>query len=348
VSTVDPDQPWRGMLNQVLYGLAYVAEPDDATAQVFAQRMIERRIFPSGPQEYLDGLDQAVRAPDLLAGTISTGRHDETTVRSFCERIVHHLRAAQATTYASGWPPERFTVLSARDWPWATARATVVITAGMHEVAARTWAIFEFHHSLDGTTPVLVLRLRTGEVIALVGSPGPTLTDRRMTTLKVLDGSPSSAVDSFLDLTGFPAESLVLPDTIPPATDSAAARRGELEMFRVFVANGRLYRADNGTAFDTTLGTTLRPGPNRAIFAMDSQGNLYASLVEIIARFHHSSLLAGRPAAGAGEIVAEAGRLLEISGRSPTYSLTDTELDQVLAVLAADGLPTGDVVVHRG
>lgn len=57
----------------------------------------------------------ATGGPRLLDAT--TPGPDEATVREFCGRIVQHLEAARATTYASGWPPERFTVLPARDWP---------------------------------------------------------------------------------------------------------------------------------------------------------------------------------------------------------------------------------------
>lgn len=219
-------------------------------------------------------------------------------------------------------------------------------------MSARTWNIVEFKHSAAGMVPVLVLRLRTGEVVALVVSSGPSPADRRTTMLKVLDGDPSAAVASFRELTGFPAESIVPPDAIAQtaaATDERTATPGgEVEQFRVFIARGRLFRVDTGTAFDTALGTTLRPGPNRAIYVMDSQANLYASLVESIAGFHHSSLLAGRPVAGAGEIVAQAGRLVEISGRSATYPVDDAGLDRVVAALAADGLATDGTVVRRG
>lgn len=346
--TTVAEQTWRGLVNQVRYALAYVRQPDEATAQVFAQRMIERRVFPSGPQAYLDGLAQAAQAPQLIEAP-TPGGPDEATLRAFCGQIVAHLRHARATTYADGWPPERFTQLPARDWPWASAPVTAVVAAGLHEVSARTWRIFEFSHSPEGTTAVLVLRLRTGEVVALVVPPGPSLADRRRTMLKVLDGDPATAVASFAELTGFPADSIVPPDAVTPNPPRPAAPlRGELEAFRLFIAQGRLFRVDTGTPFDTRLGTTLRPGPERAIYVMDSQANVYASLVETIGEFHHSSLLAGRPAAGAGEMVVHDGRLVEISGRSATYPMSHASLDVVLSALAADGLVTSDVVVHRG
>ncbi len=337
-----PAEGWRPILNQVIYGLRYVRRPDDAAAQVFAARMVQRRVFPNGPEDYHLALTQAVRVDRLFGPESLPSEHDEPAVRDFCARVVHHLEAARP------WPPARFVKLPLDDWPWAQAPMTAVVAMGMHGASSRTWQIFDFVHRSDGMVPALVLRQRSGEVLALVVSTGPSPDDWRTTAVKVLDGDPSAAIASFLELTRLSADSLVAP--AGPSTTPRPGRRalGEQEMFRVVAADGRLWRADNGIAFDTRGGTTLRPGPSRAIYVMDGQGNLYASLVETIGEFHHSSLLAGRPPSGAGEIVARDGALVEISGRSPTYPVGDAELDEVLAELARDGVPTAEVVVHRG
>ncbi|HEY7222056.1 MAG TPA: hypothetical protein VH561_00305 [Micromonosporaceae bacterium] len=335
------DPAWRAVLNQLIYGLTYVRELDDAVAQVFARRMIERRIFGAGAESYHRALEQAAREPALFGPAALPTDHDEQDVRRFCARVVHYLDVGQP------WPDQRFVRLPITAWPWEQAPVTAVIRTGMHGVSAAVWHVFEFVHRVHGVMPVLVLRQRSGDVLALVvrtGSPA----QRRTTELKVLQGDPGPAIESFVDLTGLPADAVDRSPAEPAAREGepSPAVTNERELFRVFVADGRLWRADTGTPYDTTRGATLRPGPPRAIFVMDRQANIFASLVETIGEFHHTSLASGGPVAAAGELVVRRGTLVEISGRCPTYPVSDAEVQIALSSLREQGLPTAGVTVH--
>ena len=113
----------------------------------------------------------------------------------------------------------------------------------------------------------------------------------------------------------------------------------ELEPYRVFVRDGRLYSARDGGLFDTSGASSVHAGGGgRAIFVLDEQGNLYASNRQKIGEFHHSSFLAGRPVAGAGELIVQDGRLIEISDRSGHYRPEPNFRKQVLAQLKAQGV----------
>jgi hypothetical protein len=97
----------------------------------------------------------------------------------------------------------------------------------------------------------------------------------------------------------------------PPANE---ARRAELLLT---VKDGKLYNAE-GKLFDTSEVSTLWSGPNRAIYVMDQNGNFYAS-EQIGGKIHHSSILAGKPVAGAGEIQVSKGELQYINRGSRHY-----------------------------
>jgi hypothetical protein len=49
-------------------------------------------------------------------------------------------------------------------------------------------------------TPVLLLRLRTGEAVALIGSYDPDVRLRRTVTMHLLDGDATAAIESFREL----------------------------------------------------------------------------------------------------------------------------------------------------
>jgi uncharacterized Zn-binding protein involved in type VI secretion len=110
------------------------------------------------------------------------------------------------------------------------------------------------------------------------------------------------------------------------------------------VKEGKLYDAE-GNLFDTTEASTIWSGPNRAIYVMDEDGNFYASLRQERGIFHHSSILAGKPVAGAGEIEVNKGVLQYINRGSGHYEPTPEMLQQTVDELRVNGLRFGDWVI---
>ncbi|MFI6302501.1 toxin glutamine deamidase domain-containing protein [Amycolatopsis thailandensis] len=112
------------------------------------------------------------------------------------------------------------------------------------------------------------------------------------------------------------------------------------EEHRVFVRDGKLYWAHDGSPLDTSSVT----GPfGKAIFAMDPHGNLYVSLTWISGRLHHSSFLAGQPAAVAGHIEAVNGRLIKLTRESGHYQPEKEQLATGLDILAEQGVDVSRV-----
>jgi hypothetical protein len=114
------------------------------------------------------------------------------------------------------------------------------------------------------------------------------------------------------------------------------------EAHRLFVdGEGNLRRAGDGGLFDTGAGKTHWSGGGRAIFVMDEHGNLYATLDQEVGHTHHSSLLAGDPVVGAGEIEVRYGKLVAMTDQSGHYRPTAEMNDQVLQSLRYQGLQPG-------
>ena len=92
----------------------------------------------------------------------------------------------------------------------------------------------------------------------------------------------------------------------------------EREAYRLHIVNGLIYDSQ-GNLFDTADASSLHTDRPRAIFVMDDDGNFYASKSHSAGEFHHSSLIAGRPVAAAGEMEVQEGRLVALSDRSGHY-----------------------------
>lgn len=115
----------------------------------------------------------------------------------------------------------------------------------------------------------------------------------------------------------------------------------EREAFRLTIRGGKLYDAA-GKLFDTTATRTARSG-QAAIVVMDGEGNIFASLVQRVGEFHHSSLLGGKPAAFAGEIVVENGVLKAVNNMSGHYRPPARFLQQFMRFLQAEGVDVSGV-----
>ena len=125
------------------------------------------------------------------------------------------------------------------------------------------------------------------------------------------------------------------PDTVHYMTPE------EREGYRVFVdADGSLRSAQDGSLYDTSAATGSWSTGGRAIFVMDGSGNLYATLERRVGHTHHSSLLAGQPVVGAGEIEVSNGTLVAMTDQSGHYQPMTTMNDRVLQSLRDQGVVT--------
>lgn len=111
-------------------------------------------------------------------------------------------------------------------------------------------------------------------------------------------------------------------------------------------ADGKLYDAA-GKLFDTTK-MSAHNAPGRVIFVMDQHGNMYTSLGHEArpTQFHHSSLLAGRDVAMAGEIQVKNGQLTYMTNQSGHYQPPNNLLTQAETHLKAQGLDFSKATVE--
>ncbi|MFC9440040.1 hypothetical protein, partial [Nocardia sp. NPDC057030] len=122
----------------------------------------------------------------------------------------------------------------------------------------------------------------------------------------------------------------------------------ELENHRLFVHEGRLFRAADGRLFDTAQIASAREGGDaRAIFVMDEFGNLYAGDQEL-GSLHHSSFLGGRTVTAAGELEVRDGRLVVLSDRSGHYLPRGELNDFAVDLLRRQGLSLDDNFTRLG
>jgi hypothetical protein len=117
--------------------------------------------------------------------------------------------------------------------------------------------------------------------------------------------------------------------------------------YQVQIKDGKLFDAE-GNLFDTSKAHSAFGGSGNAIFVMDESGNIYASTVHSIGKFHHSSFLSGQPVASAGEISVAQGVVKEITRRSGHYQPTAEQLNQFLERLDKGGIDLSNASIGAG
>jgi hypothetical protein len=112
----------------------------------------------------------------------------------------------------------------------------------------------------------------------------------------------------------------------------------EADLKKYVVHSGStLTYGDPPQPFDTGPMTSKASGPGFAIFVMDADGNIYAGQHRV-GLFHHSSFLAGRDVAAAGELKVAAGKLEVMSSKSGHYTPDADQTWQAVKQMAALGV----------
>lgn len=109
----------------------------------------------------------------------------------------------------------------------------------------------------------------------------------------------------------------------------------QLQPLKLTVKNNKLYNS-SGNLFDTRGADPSHSGP-KAIFVMDTAGNIYGSNAHVVFLFHHSTFLAGRPVAAAGELSVTDGVINNMTSCSGHYRPAKSVTQQAIESLGRQG-----------
>jgi hypothetical protein len=191
---------WRGGINQILYTLMFVRRLDNEAVDNVARAIVERGVLSEGPAAYYDSIAAALKTTEQLTGDIETP-HDDVSFRDFLHRLLTRLDALRP------WPEPTFTKLPIAEWDtFAHGRAIARLENTTMNVQDRLRERFEKLPVGEGNLVGLILQLKSGQAVALMGSYEP---GNRVTLLQRDDSAdPEATIDAFVEATGFPREKI--------------------------------------------------------------------------------------------------------------------------------------------
>ncbi|MFD0520763.1 hypothetical protein [Paractinoplanes durhamensis] len=184
-------------MNQLLYPIDGAPDLSDATAARLVDNMIDGQVYSTVVADFAAAIDQVLRDGALHPQTAAiSGRYSEAELLEFLRRVAQRLAERKP------WPPPLFTKLDVAEWP-SFGDATVLgrIDRPMHAVKGAIKHQFDAVPAGDGKLPVLILQLRTGEAVAVMGSVDP-----RATSFVLLyrgQDDPAEVLAHFRELTRF-------------------------------------------------------------------------------------------------------------------------------------------------
>ena len=116
--------------------------------------------------------------------------------------------------------------------------------------------------------------------------------------------------------------------------------------YELVIIDGKFY-TKSGKLFDTALGGIDRFRiTGKAIFVMNKEGRIFATLDYPIGTFHHSSFFAGAEVAAAGEITVIKGVIKFVSKQSGHYQPSTKYMKQFMQVLKENGIDTKIILTN--
>jgi hypothetical protein len=201
---VDSDEAY-GLINQISYRLQFVPDlSDEAVLRRAADDLINQISFLQPVEEFYEAVVFTVHKGHLspMALEIAGERHSEAELLAFLARLAQHLDERRP------WPRPAFLKLDVEQWStFADAKPIARINRPMHQINGILNNSFDTVPIGAETLPVMILELRSGEVVALMGSVNP-----RSTVFALMQrdpGDPAEVIAHFCELTGFSPEEVV-------------------------------------------------------------------------------------------------------------------------------------------
>lgn len=187
-----PASPWRGYINQIMYGTDLRSRVDDSLVTRLADELIRQRYFTHPVEDYYQAAVAGLQSGESL--TLHENQ-DQEAARDLLTRLVHTLDKRKP------WPEPSFTSLEADEWSRLREAPTIGrIPLIERDAQEKLHRIFS---ELPGNPEerVLILRMKTGQEVGLrstsFSKPG----------IEVLTHSdPQSTLAAFQELTGVEVE----------------------------------------------------------------------------------------------------------------------------------------------
>ncbi|MFF0637974.1 hypothetical protein ACFYTS_36400 [Nocardia sp. NPDC004151] len=356
-------EPWRAVATAILYKSQFAPALNDAEAHRTAEWLVRKPLWDLTVEEQhralLDALDS--RAP---LDTVVQAPFSEAEKRSFFIRIVAELDTMRP------WPDRPYHEIPLEQWTdFVDLTPLARISLAWTDLQPLLGKMFRKPPGYN--RELLLLRLNSGAEVAFISPGWPPEPATALVSRTPNADAPAIIRELLTSAPINPAEVTLLPTLPPPpapyettplrpefagehlpgntrwnGTHVHYLTPTERAPYKLAIANGLLYNSQ-GTPFDTTTANTLwTPRGGRAIFVMDTTGDIYSSPRHILGQFHHSSFLSGAPVSAAGELAAKDGHLHLISDHSTHYRPPRRITRQLLDNLRRHGIQIADKQVE--
>jgi hypothetical protein len=191
-------QDWRDAINEILVGLTYTEEITDETVRWNADSAVHYTTLTFGPGAYYQAITEALASGESLDGLGQLPQFDQAQIAGFLRALADRLDALRP------WPEPQFRQLEVDTW---TAHRHAVpiarLNASIREVTDVLQKGFRPAGDAEPGMQVLMLKLATGEIVALLGSYGR---DDDVTLSTDAVGDPATVIEHFTAATGFPPD----------------------------------------------------------------------------------------------------------------------------------------------
>jgi hypothetical protein len=194
-------QDWRGPINGLLYGLIFAPEITDQTVTDCADAALNYTVLGSGPEVYYKAIQTALTSGERLDGLGQLPQFDQAQIAGFLRALADRLDALRP------WPEPKFLRLQASAWAtFANAVPIARLDTSILGVRKIVRGVFEPAGDDQPGRYVLMLKLATGETVALLGSHAA---GEKVTLLADAADDPSAVIEHFTAATGFPRDKVV-------------------------------------------------------------------------------------------------------------------------------------------
>lgn len=191
---------WQGPVNQLLYSLTYSAEIDEEMVHFNADSAVTYTTLDLGPEVYHRAIEQALASGAGLDESSFLPQFDQEQIRVFLRGVSSRLDELRP------WPEPLLRPLHPDAWnEFSAARRIARLDASVVEVMSFLQKGFSPIGDARPGVQVMMLQLRTGEAVALVGSYG---LNEKVVLLTDAAGEAAQIVEHFVSATGFPAEKI--------------------------------------------------------------------------------------------------------------------------------------------